>query len=892
MIIDEADYLAHYGILRKSGRYPWGSGGPEYASNRGFLGMVANLKKQGLSDVEIAQGLGISTTQLRAAKSIAKAEEKQADIAEAQRLKEKGLSNVAIGEKMGKAESSIRALLEPGEKNKADVLESTANMLKAQVAEKKYVDVGAGVEHHLGISSTKLSTAVARLREEGYTLHYVKVEQLGTGQQTRMKVLAAPDVPYREVFQNRSQIKQIRDFSEDGGLTFLGMHPPLAINPKRVAVRYAEQGGSDADGVIYVRPGVPDITLDGSRYAQVRIQVGNGHYLKGMAMYKDDLPDGVDLMFNTNKSNTGNNLDAMKKLKVDKETGDVDQDNPFGAVIDRQVTKRDRHGNEKVTSVMNIVNEEGSWEQWSRSLSSQMLSKQSNLLAKTQLNMTYERKKREFDDIMNMTNPSVRKRLLESYADDVDSSAVHLKAAALPRQGSHVILPVSSMKETEIYAPNYRNGERVALIRYPHGGIFEIPELTVNNKQAEAKKLLGNAKDAVGINPKVAQKLSGADFDGDTVLVIPNNDHKVKTKPPLEGLKDFDPVRRYPGYEGMTKMTPKQKQNQMGVVSNLITDMTIGGATDSELARAVRHSMVVIDAEKHGLNYKQSALDNGIAQLKAKYQGGANAGAATLISKASSDIRVDERKARSAAKGGPIDKVTGKRVFEDTNESYVNAEGKVVVRKTKSTKLAETDDARTLISDMKTPIEMIYADHSNKLKALANQARLASVHTTTSKYSPSAKAAHQKEVASLDAKLNIALQNAPLERQAQVIANSIVTQKKQANPDLEPPEVKKLKSQALNAARNRTGAQKQRIQITQAEWNAIQAGAISPSKLDRILSNSDLDVIKQLATPKDQVKMTDAKTTRAAAMLASGYTQAEVADALGVSLTTLKTALA
>jgi hypothetical protein len=147
-------------------------------------------------------------------------------------------------------------------------------------------------------------------------------------------------------------------------------------------------------------------------------------------------------------------------------------------------------------------------------------------------------------------------------------------------------------------------------VRYPHGGTFEMPELTVNNQNREARSILsdkvkGHARDAVGINSKVAARLSGADFDGDTVLVIPNDRRSVKTSAPLKELKDFDPQKRYPGYEGMKVMSDKQKQ--MGDVSNLITDMTILGANPAEIARAVKHSMVVIDAEKHKLNYKQSA---------------------------------------------------------------------------------------------------------------------------------------------------------------------------------------------------------------------------------------------------------------------------------------------
>ena len=863
MIIEEEDYLAHYGVLRRSGRYPWGSGGPEKASNRGFLGYVAELRKAGMSETQIAEAMKMTTTQLRAASSIAKNAEKQADIGMAQRLKDKGYSNVAIGERMGINESTVRSLLAPGAKDKADVLKATSSMLKDQVASKKYVDIGSGVEHHIGVSDTKLRTAVAQLQEEGYTIHYVKVQQLGTGKQTTIKVLAAPDVKYSEVYKNRDNIKQISDFSEDGGRTFLGLEPPKSISSKRVAINYAEDGGAAADGVIYVRRGVNDVSLGNSHYAQVRIAVDGTHYLKGMAMYKDDLPPGVDLVFNTNKSKQGTKLDAMKKLTDDP-------DNPFGAVISRQ------HG------VMNIINEEGTWDTWSRNLPSQFLSKQSPSLAKGQLDMTLERKKKEFDEIMAMTNPVVRQKLLKSFSDDVDSSAVHLKAAALPRQSTHVILPINSMKENEIYAPNFNNGERVALVRFPHGGTFEIPELTVNNNHPEAKKLLGRAEDAVGIHSKVAQRLSGADFDGDTVLVIPNNQKKVKTTPSLEKLKGFDPQSAYPAYEGMTRMTPRVKGIEMGVVSNLITDMTIRGANADELARAVKHSMVVIDAEKHNLNYKQSAIDNGIAQLKAKYQGSAKSGASTLISRASAEIRVPNRTER-------IDPKTGKKIFTPTGESFVNAKGETVVKKFKSKKLAETSDAHRLSSG--TKIEEIYANHSNKLKSMADEARKAMVNTKAKPWSESAKKVYAADVAKLNADLNIAQKNRPLERQAQILANAVVRAKQQANPDMEPATLKKLRSQALAEARTRTGAKKQQIYITDSQWAAIQAGAISANKLSQILDNADLERVKQLATPKTELLMTTSKRNRAEAMARSGYTQAEIAAALGVSLTTLKKSL-
>jgi predicted transcriptional regulator len=864
----------HFGTPRHSGRYPWGSGdnatGPQH--NKSFLDYVADMKRQGLSEAEIAKGVGMTTTQLRAAKSIAKNQKKASDIAMAQRLSDKGYSNRAIAERMGLAgESSVRALLAPGVQDKLDVLQTTSNLLRDQVNEKQYVDIGTGVENHLNISSTKLATAVAVLQEEGYQVHTVQVDQVGTNQKTSIKVLTPPGTTYVDAKNNRENIKQIMAYSEDGGRTYQKIHPPVSVDSKRVDIRYAEQGGTNADGVIYVRPGVEELSLGSSRYAQVRIAVDGTHYIKGVAVYKDDLPAGTDIVFNTNKSNTGHKLDALKPM-------DPDPDNPFGSMINRQ------HG------VMNIVNEQGDWEKWSRSLSTQVLSKQNPSLARDQLAMTLGRKQAEFDEIMALTNPTVKRKLLESFADDADSSAVHLKAAALPKQANHVILPIESMKPTEVYAPNYENGERVVLIRHPHGGIFEIPELVVNNRNPEAKKMIGSSsRDAIGIHSKVAERLSGADFDGDTVLVIPNRHGKIKTAPVLEKLKGFDPKKEYPEYPGMKVMTEHQLGFAMGDISNLITDMTIKGANLDEISRAVRHSMVVIDAYKHKLNYKQSAIDRGIPALKAKYQGKTTRGASTLISRATSRTDVRDRKPRPAAKGGPIDKTTGQKVFEETGVHYVDAKGKKIYKTVRSTKLAETQNAHSLSSG--TVIERIYADHSNALKSLANKARLESIRTKAVPYSPSAKKAYAAEVTSLNHKLSVAISNRPLERQAQVIANAAVRAKRAAYPDMDAATLKKVKAQALIDARATTGAGKKRVQITESEWAAIQAGAITNNKLTDILSNADLNRVKELATPRERLLMTTTKKNRAQSMLASGYTQAEVAKHLGVSLSTLKNSL-
>lgn len=872
--------LKHYGILRRSGRYPWGSGENPYQSLSGFLSSVHELRKKGLTEAEIAKSMGITTTQLRARISMARSEKRAADVAMALRLKDKGYSNVAIGKRMGINESSVRSLLNPILQERAEITATVAKMLKENADSKRYIDIGAGTENHLGISKTKLNTAIAMLQEQGYKVQYVKVPQVGVpGNFTSVKVLTPPDVTYSELYKNQHKIKTIANYSEDGGRSFLGLEPIRSIDSKRIKIIYNEDGGADKDGIIELRRGVEELSLGNKRYAQVRIGVDGTHYLKGMAIYGDNMPDGIDILYYTSKKRGTPPEKVFKKMEDDP-------DNPFGSIV-RQKHYIDSEGNRQL-SALNIVGskegagEEGAWNEWSRTISSQVLSKQPTALAKRQLDLAFDIKKEEFDEIMSLTNPAVKKRLLLSFADDCDAAAVHLKAAALPRQRNHVLLPVPSLKENEIYAPNYRDGEQVVLIRHPHGGKFEIPQLVVNNRHPDAKRIIGNAKDAVGINPKVAAILSGADFDGDTVIVIPNSPKVgIRTSAPLKALKDFDPKEAYKGYEGMPIMKKESIGRYMGDISNLITDMTIKGATESEIARAIRHSMVVIDAHKHGLNYKQSYIDHGIAALKEKYQGSPRAGASTLISRASAEERIPAVK-----KEYKIDPETGKKILIPTGETYVDKKtGKTVLRTTKTTKMAATDDAFTLSSG--TPMETIYATHANKLKALANQARKEYLNTGTTPYSPTANKIYSKEVASLNAKLNVALKNAPLERQAQIIANQIVKLKKEANPGMDKDELKKIKTQALNEARNRVGAKKQQISITDREWEAIQAGAISNNKLTKILNNADLDQIKQLATPKTKFSLTPAKKKRALSMLKTGYTYAEIADALGIPVSTV-----
>ena len=875
--------LKHYGMPKRSGRYPWGSGDNPYQHSGDFLSRVNELKKKGLNETDIARSMGLTSTQFRTQKSLAKAERRTLDVATAKGLREKGYSLNEIADKMGfKNDSSVRSLLNEGSESRMNQAKTTAEFLKKQIHEKGMIDVGTGVERELGVSKEKLNQALYMLEMEGYPVYGGGVPQVtNPGRQTNIKVVCPPGTEHKEIY-NFEKVHSVRDYvSHDGGETFDKFVYPKSMDSSRLKIRYAEEGGIHKDGVVEIRRGVEDLDLGGSHYAQVRILVDNNKYIKGMAVYSDDLPDGVDVMFNTNKKLGTPKEDVLKTIKDDP-------DNPFGSLIKAggQSYYTDKNGKRQL-SLINKRAEEGDWGEWADKLPSQFLSKQNLSLVKKQLGLATADKMEEFDEICSLTNPTIKKHLLQSFADDCDSAAVHLKAAALPRQKYQVILPITSMKDNEVYAPNYKDGESVALIRYPHGGTFEIPILKVNNKHPEAKRVLGNAKDAVGINSKVAERLSGADFDGDTVMVIPTGGKiKITSTPPLKGLEGFDPKMEYPERNGMKYM--RNTQTEMGKISNLITDMTLKGASQDELARAVRHSMVVIDAEKHKLDYKKSEADNNIASLKKKYQGRIDEdgryheGAGTLISRAKSETPVIKRK------GSPIiDPETGKQTWKTVEDpEYIDRRtGKTKIRTQKSTKMAETDDARTLSSGH--PTEEAYADYANKMKALANQARKEMITTGKIPYSASAKATYQSEVDTLLAKLNVALKNAPRERQAQTMANATVNAKKQENPDMTRAEIKKVSQQALTTSRASVGAKRIPIEVTDREWEAIQAGAISEFKLTQILNNVDIDKLRQRATPRTTTSLSTAKVNKISSMAASGYTTSQIAESLGVSVSTI-----
>lgn len=928
------DILEHYGMPRRSGRYPWGSGDNPYQHTGDFMSRVDQLRKENFTytdekgktwtgDNAIAKSMNLSSTEFRTLYSLGKDERRKLEVARAKSLREDGYSLAEIAEKMGYAnDSSVRSLLNSGSEARMNQARVTADFIKKQIDEKGMIDVGVGVERELGISKEKLNQALYILELEGYPVYGAGVPQAtNPGKQTNIRVICPPGTEHKDIY-NYQDINSLRDYiSYDGGESFTkSFHYPSSLDSKRLDICYAEDGGINKDGIVELRRGVPDLSLGESNYAQVRILVDGTHYIKGMAVYSDDLPPGIDVRFNTNKSSNVPKMEVLKEIKKDP-------NNPFGSLIKEhggQSFYDDPNGkftdpvtgHKQSLSLINKRAEEGDWGNWSDHLSPQFLSKQSEQLVKKQLNLTIADKKAEFDEICSLNNPTIKKVLLKSFADDCDAAAVHLKAAALPRQKYQVILPLTSVKDTEVYAPNYKDGETVALIRYPHGGTFEIPVLKVNNKLKEGKDVIGvTPKDAIGISKNVADKLSGADFDGDTVMVIPTGDkNKIISRPTLRGLKGFDPKMEYGCDEkktdskgethyfrdGKEYKIMKNTQTEMGIVSNLITDMTLKGANDDELAAAVRHSMVVIDAEKHKLDYKQSYEDNHIAYLKKRYQGhydendNYREGVSTLISRAKSPKEVLKRK------GQPwINPETGEIQWERTNpktgeheskyvyEEYVDKNGKTKVRTQESTKMAETNDAFTLISEANTPIERAYAQYANEQKALANAARKEMISTGSLKYNPQSKETYAKEVKDLDAKLNVALMNAPRERQAQMMAAARVKAKKQEFPDMTKSEIKKERQLAITEARKKVGAARNSIEITDREWEAIQSGAISENKLLQILNNTNTDDLKMRATPRNTLELSQAKINKINAMKNSGYTTSEIAEALGVSASTV-----
>lgn len=899
--------LEHYGTKRHSGRYPWGSGKTPYQHSGDFLSRVNELKKNGLSEKNILETINngmpdeykMGLTEFRIALQKAGHDRKALEYDQIRALKDDGLGWKAIGDKLGMSESSVRSKYNNGIGEKASQAEKIAETLRKEVDKKGMIDISEGANQVLGVSESKLDEAAYILEAEyGYKRYGVGIRQpTNIRQQTNITVLAKPEFDQKYAYQHQDQIDSLGDYhSDDGGDTFTKLQRPASLDSSRVSIQYGDEGGLDKDGVMEIRRGVPDLDLGKSHYAQVRILVDGDHYLKGMAVYSDDLPDGVDIRFNTNKPS------GTPKMKVLKEAK-ADPDNPFGAAIkaNGQSTYIGADGKEHLSPI-NKLKEEGDWDTMSKNVSSQFLSKQPKKLIENQLKLTVADYQAQYDEIMQYDNPTVKKKLLNDFADTCEGTSMTLKASAFPGQSTKVILPINKIKENEAYCPTYENGTQLALIRFPHAGTFEIPIVTVNNKNLHGKRNLGQIQDAIGINAKVAEQLSGADFDGDTVMVIPISDKvNIKSTRPLKALEGFDPKTAYAVPEGNPNnvriMKKEDKQKEMGIISNLITDMTLRGADEKELARAVKHSMVVIDAEKHKLDYKRSERENGIQELKQKWQIRVDeegnekyGGASTLLSRRKQTVRVPER--RGSVR---VDKETGEYIYKESGRTFTDPKtGKERLAEDTVSLISETKDARTLSSG--TIQENLYADFSNKLKAMANQARKEAVNMKGIQRDPQAAKTYATEVASLKEKYNNMIANKPKERKAMLIANANIKAKIQEqglNPAIDKKEIKKISSVEMQRARDSVGAsgRKSKVTFTDKEWEAVQAGAISDNMLTKFLNSSDSDEIVKRAMPKTTSVMSSAKMSKAKAMLRSGYTYKEIAQACGVPESTVYSAL-
>jgi len=949
----EEEYLEHYGTKRHSGRYPWGSGEipyqhepgfpetPPYSTAKDWLNDYNKLKKDGVDEKEIAKVFDFgSTTNLRAAHRAATVYARNDERNLAVKYKNEGKSLREIAKLMGyNNDSSVRSLLnEATNQNKNKIFE-IAKQLKDGVDKYKRVDVGEGTEVALGVSQETLEQALYVLQAEyGYKIQGRRIPQItNKGQQTVIRAAVPPDAPANFLFQPgiENMVVRLKDYGNDSDKSDTpklkpSFNKPEVLDRKRLMVRYREEGGLEKDGLIELRPGVQDLSLGDANYSQVRIAVSNdkgepAYYLKGMAVYNKNLPKGVDVVVNTNKPKGSPDDKALKELKK-KKNGEIDWENPFGSTIKEdggQYFYKDKVTGQEKLGLINKRANEGDWLEWSKSLPSQFLAKQDPKFIRRQLELTIANKMDEFEEIKQINNPVVKQKLLSDFAGALDSQAVHLKAAALPRQKYEVILPMNSLKDNEVFAPNFDNGERIALVRFPHAGPFEIPILTVNNKNKEGLEMIGNlSRDAVGINSYNASKLSGADFDGDTVIAIPLSDKvNIVSKPSLPGLRGFEGKDEYPpqyqldeqgnpvyGLDGkpiiISKvMSKKVLQRQMGEISNLITDMTLMGADDDEIARAVRHSMVVVDSPKHKLDYRKSELDNGIKELKLKYQAHDSVkwdgyitknstSAATILSAAKAQKSVPVHEGRQI-----IDPETGKLVW--TREGYKTkpklnkktGEWEEVVKTQQSNWMSDTDDAYTLVRDKNNPIEIAYADYANALKALANEVRKEKINTPNLKYNPEMAIKYQDAVNSLNISLRRAQMNRPREREAQAMANIMyeewLSEMKELGEEPDKEDDKKYRDRFLKKARIACGAQREPINISDREWEAIQNGALTHTKVSKIFERTDPESIKQRATPRKEFEWNSVRQRLAYTMANSGYTISEIAERLGTSTTTI-----
>lgn len=747
------DYISHYGKAHDenppgpgSGRYPWGSGNRKHQHEWDLKSRIEKYEASGMSDSTIAKELGLyqldfkgnpkldangnplgSSKRLKAVRQIATNAVKMDEGEEVAWYL--GTTNPQTGKAYTYTEiarilyndpvkeSKVRSIWKTYQTGNQNKVTQVVEALKERVAQSKYIDVGSGTELQFddpnglhGISSERLDTALEMLQIEGYTVAKVDLQQVTGKNKTTFKVLAAPGTTQGDIYKHMLEIEEINGVGGIHNKAIIdGVKPPVAIDLSRVAIKYAEQGGTEQDGLIQIRAvkdangnlvaAAPDLSLGNARYGQIRIAVNGGKecitednptglkYIKGMAVYSEDIPDGFDILVNSNKSQAKGPQKALKDL------GDINERDPFGSAvvqtqyIDPTTGKRMQSAINFVGSKPDDMHVEGSWSNWNKNLASQFLAKQPLGLIQQQLNIKMQTSESELKDIMALNNPAVKKKLLQDFADQCDASAADLKAAPIPGQSVKVLLPCKTLKDSECYCPSMDNGSTVAIVRFPHEGPWEIKVAKVNNGNEEGKKMFGNGQDAIGINHNSASILSGADFDGDTGVVIPMT--KRNSKGELVKVNDistweqlgrdvqkqmegFDPTEKYstdnPRFSKMVDKhghptyhveTEEEKQMNMGIVANLMTDMVQKGCQDPvELGNVTKFNQVVIDGHKHELNVDQAKQDLHIDEYHLKYQGKVQGGASTILSRAKSPVEINERRPFS----GYINPETGNRV--------------------------------------------------------------------------------------------------------------------------------------------------------------------------------------------------------------------------------------
>ena len=259
------DVLKHYGMPRRSGRYPWGSGENPYQRTGLFKGWVKDQKAAGISAKDIADvakdagcsneiilrslksakyspaeimtAMDLNSSRYRAIDSIGSEEEKaERDALIRQYITVDQMSDTAIGKAMGLNESTIRSI-----RSKLDDDEKKGNMQTAEAlkealdrSEAGMLDIGKGSEYYIGVSRTRLKNAVAILQEQGYNVQYDKVNQPFSGEQTSLMILTKNDKDWKDVHNNLDKITPLGDFyCEDGSNGILKVKAPTSIDSKR-----------------------------------------------------------------------------------------------------------------------------------------------------------------------------------------------------------------------------------------------------------------------------------------------------------------------------------------------------------------------------------------------------------------------------------------------------------------------------------------------------------------------------------------------------------------------------------------------------------------------------------------------------------------------------------